>query len=413
MKNVLVTGGCGFIGSYLVRHLIRKNCNVVVIDNLSNSNRESCSKFAHFCEIDIRQTSLVEKTLIQYDIDTIFHLAAISGVEACEKNIDLAHDVNITSIENLVSIAKKYDVKNMFFTSSSAVYGESNTLNYVGKMLSPIGLYGKQKLVGEKIISNNFPNSSVILRLANVYGYGQNTSYGAVMPNFIKNALLDKPLIIYGNGNQCRSFIHVQDLSENIFKIMQKTENENINKTVLMNCGTVDSTSIKNLAELIIKCAKSRSVITYKNSRKNDIKQSKFLPDELFLKCGSLCENKIVTLIEEYKKEILKEGKYTMSEAYKTITLIIPKEIDVGGETVIYGDALDWKDYIGKIFKIKGKDCGVVKDCQEISDYSIKLTIKFRAENIKYFKLNLASSCNSSRQALSRLWNHQTSPRSS
>lgn len=243
--NVIVTGGAGFIGSHLVEKLLDENYQVTVIDNLSNGSEKNLDKRANFVKSDITNQKIV-KTIKKINPDFLFHLAAKSSITYSLKNPSEDIRVNLLGTQNVLDGLNGTRVKKIIFTSSAAVYKPSDNLPIVEKHpLEPVSFYGTSKLCSEFLITNFSKQKKikyVILRLANVYGEKQNShTEGGVVSIFIENILKGKLVIIYGDGNQTRDFIYVEDVIQAFTTAL--------NKQIfgIFNLGTTRQTSIMSL----------------------------------------------------------------------------------------------------------------------------------------------------------------------
>ena len=217
--KVVVTGGCGFIGSHLVDRLIKENHKVIVIDNLSSGQKENLNPVAKFYKLDILD-SKVSEVFRKEKPEIIFHLAAQIDVrKSVEKPIEDAN-TNILGSLNILENCKRYKIKKIIFISTGgAIYGEADIVptpeNYPEFPLSP---YGICKLTIEKYLNyyyKVFRLPFISLRLANVYGPRQNSKGEAgVVAIFCDKMLLKKQAIINGDGNQTRDFVFVEDAVE-------------------------------------------------------------------------------------------------------------------------------------------------------------------------------------------------------
>ena len=264
-----VTGGAGFIGSYIVNLLLEKNHNVLVLDNMHAGKKENLhdSDKLEFYQADIRDYSLLENHL--QNIDGIFHQAALTSVPESFKKPKEYFDVNVIGTKNIFEIANNKKIR-VVYASSSSIYG--NTMQIPIKenfKKNPINPYGKTKLEGE-ILVEKFKNLSVIgLRYFNVYGIGQNISYAGVITKFLEQIKNKKPLTINDNGNQIRDFIHVKDIAKANLAAMKS----NVKKSFL-NIGTGITTSINDLAKMMIDLSNSKNEVIHGSKLEGDIEKS-------------------------------------------------------------------------------------------------------------------------------------------
>jgi UDP-glucose 4-epimerase len=217
-KRFVVTGGAGFIGSNAILELVRNNNEVIAIDNLSIGNMRNLSKVESkisFVNGDIRNLELL-KEYIQ-GADYILHYAALASVPHSVEDPIAANQNNIDGTLNVLLAACDAGVKRVIYISSSAVYGNSPAMPKTEDMNpEPLTPYAITKLVGEqycKIFYDLYGLKTVSLRYFNVFGphQDQNSQYAAVIPKFISAMLKNEQPTIYGNGEQSRDFIYVQN----------------------------------------------------------------------------------------------------------------------------------------------------------------------------------------------------------
>lgn len=245
-----VTGGAGFVGNYLVKRLIKENHDVIVIDSLYRGKLENLKEVSdkiQFEKIDIRNFDVM-RTIIR-NTDGVFHEAALTDVQESFTKQDEYADVNVKGTENIFKIAKEFGIK-VVYASSSSVYGNpKKTPIKEDSKRAPINPYGNTKLEDE-FLAERYTNDGVSiigLRYFNIYGRGQTGSYAGVITKFINNLKEKKWPIIFGNGEQKRDFIFVEDVAKANIAAMKS----NI-KSGFFNVGTGITTSIKQLAEQMI-----------------------------------------------------------------------------------------------------------------------------------------------------------------
>ena len=245
-----VTGGAGFVGSHLVKLLIKKGHEVKVIDNLHTGKMENLQEVEseiEFQKIDIQDYNSIEKEL--NSVDGVFHQAALTVVQDSFKMPEKYHDVNVKGTENIFKIAQKNNFK-VVYASSSSVYGHQNVVPILENFnKKPINPYGKTKL-DDEILSEKYANQGVKiigLRYFNIFGKGQTLEYAGVITKFLDRIRERKAPIIFGNGSQIRDFIHVEDVaSANYLAMNSNTTNSHV------NIGTGNSISILELAKIMI-----------------------------------------------------------------------------------------------------------------------------------------------------------------
>tara|TARA_Y100000004_G_scaffold196900_1_gene268657 strand:- start:1896 stop:2834 length:939 start_codon:yes stop_codon:yes gene_type:complete len=262
MKHI-VTGGAGFIGSHLVKKLVEQGDEVVVIDNHSSSGGELLNENALKQSVktisgDISyikcQTGLHDKLTSAFEgADTVFHLAARARVQPSIENPILYNATNVEGTLNMLEYARKAKVRRFVFTSSSSLYGDTETFPTPETLQpNPLSPYGLQKLIGEQycqLYSRIHDMDTVCLRYFNVYGEGAPTkgAYCLVMGIFIQQALEGKNLTIYGDGQQRRDFTYVGDVvNANILasKCSKKLSGE------AFNIGNGDNRSVQEIADV-------------------------------------------------------------------------------------------------------------------------------------------------------------------
>lgn len=277
-KSVLVTGAAGFIGSRLVQSLLNKGYKVVAFDNLSagtltNLKVQSQHSNYTFIKGDIRNRADIQHAL--KNTHALVHLAAQIDVAASVANPTETHEVNSTGTLNLLEEAVKNHVKQFVFASSTAVYGDTEELPIKENApLRPLSPYAASKVAGEAYCSafaNCHDLTAIALRFFNVYGVGkENNPYSGVITKFIQKAKQHQPLIIEGDGEQTRDFIHVDDVVE---AITLAVEHRGV-KFEVFNVCTGKQTSINKLAEVIGKVSGEKCEVMHTSKRVGDIRDS-------------------------------------------------------------------------------------------------------------------------------------------
>ena len=214
-RNVLVTGGAGFIGSHLVDMLVDLDANVTVLDNLSSGNLENLShlKTINFVHGDIRDFDVCMQTI--KNCRTVFHSAALVSVPESIQDPIKCNEINVTGTLNLIQAAKENKIEQLIFSSSSAVYGQKNGMLSEEDECCPISPYGLSKLISEhycKLFATEVP--SICLRYFNVFGARQNPNgqYAGVVAKFSEQIKNNHPITIFGDGTQIRDFIGVENV---------------------------------------------------------------------------------------------------------------------------------------------------------------------------------------------------------
>jgi UDP-glucose 4-epimerase len=228
MKNVLVTGGAGFIGSNLIKQLVKYNNSITILDNFSSGYRDYLLPFpsVNIINGDIRDQAIVEIAL--HDVDTVFHLAASVGNK---RSIDYPitdAETNVIGTLNVLEVARKNKIHKIVVASSAGIFGELKTIPIKeDHPIEPDSPYGCTKLCEEKLslsYSKLYDMEVICLRYFNVYGPNQRfDAYGNVIPIFVFNMLQNKPILIYGDGEQTRDFVHVDDVVQANIKAAEVT----------------------------------------------------------------------------------------------------------------------------------------------------------------------------------------------
>ncbi len=269
--RILITGGAGFIGSHLAERLLKDGHHVQIIDNLSTGKLENIETFKHNPKFSYTIGTILNRDLMEQLIsksDQIYHLAAAVGVKYIIENPLLSLKTNIMGTENVLELANKYKCK-VLITSTSEVYGKSDKLPFnetSDRLMGPTQIsrwgYACSKCIDEFYAQAFYREKKmpvVIARCFNTVGPRQTGQYGMVVPKFVKSALLDQPIIIYGSGKQTRCFADVLDVIEAFLALMaeKKCEGE------IFNVGTQESISIEDLAKKVKTMCDSKSKIEY------------------------------------------------------------------------------------------------------------------------------------------------------
>jgi UDP-glucose 4-epimerase len=250
MKYV-VTGGAGFIGSYITKMLVEQGHNVTVIDNLytgKEKNLESIKDKIVFVKGSILDNELLED--ITKDVDGVFHQAALASVQDSFVKPNEYNDVNVNGTENILRLAKKNRFK-IVYASSSSVYGNPKRIPIKeSDDKNPINPYAETKLKKEELaVKYSKMGVKVIgLRYFNVFGNGQSNEYAGVLKLFLERIRKELPPKINGDGTQFRDFVYVKDVADANIMAMESKINHDF-----FNVGTNTSITILDLANTIIK----------------------------------------------------------------------------------------------------------------------------------------------------------------
>ncbi|MCP4344030.1 MAG: NAD-dependent epimerase/dehydratase family protein [Desulfobacterales bacterium] len=268
-KKWLITGGCGFIGASLTEKLVTEGGHFIrILDNLSVGSLSDIARVCGFTETDTRPCSrhltlspyaeLIVGDIRDYDtcckasegVDIIVHLAANTGVGPSVENPKADMESNIIGIFNMLEAAKQNRVSRFIFASSGAPVGECEPPIHEGLAPHPVSPYGASKLAGEGYCSayfHSFGIETVALRFGNVYGPGSGHK-NSVVAKFIRQAMNGETLEIYGDGNQTRDFIFIDDL---IMAIMLSSDKSGIGGEIFQIAANTETT-VKELAEKLL-----------------------------------------------------------------------------------------------------------------------------------------------------------------
>ena len=235
-KNILVTGGAGYVGSGLLRELLFKGYSVTCVDNLMFGGESLLdiwhNKKFNFIKCDINNKKKIYKILLENNFDTVIHLAAIVGDPACKLYSDLAIKTNWESSKWLAEKSKETGVSKFNFASTCSNYGKmDNSQLFVNEnsMLAPVSLYAELKVKFEKYLLNKMRKSKIfsptVLRFSTVYGISPRMRFDLTVNEFVKDLALKKNLIIFGK-NFWRPYCHVKDFSNAFITIMKSPKHK-------------------------------------------------------------------------------------------------------------------------------------------------------------------------------------------
>jgi len=270
MKVILVTGGTGFLGSHLCEKLLQQNNHVICLDNNFTGNLDNVAHLRENPHFEFIRHDVTKD--IYLEIDEIYHLACPASPKDYQFNSIKTIKTNILGTLNMLGLAKRTGAK-ILLTSTSEVYGDPQISpqheDYWGNV-NPIGIrscYDEGKRLAETLMMEYHRNCGVdtrIVRIFNTYGPRLNKDDGRVVSNFINQALEGKPITIYGDGSQTRSFCYVDDQINGLIKLMASNYN------LPVNIGNPREISIKDIAEIILKLTGSKSEIEYKELPQDD-----------------------------------------------------------------------------------------------------------------------------------------------
>lgn len=251
--TLMVIGGSGFIGSYVVKALTTNGIEVIAYDLIQSSVEDNKSIRA-----DILELPSIERVLFEYQVDTIVHLVGLPTLEYCEKNPRFSFMLNVMSVQNALEAMRLADIKRIIFASTAMVYGfNCNKPLKETDPTNPKTIYGYHKLIAEQAIkaySESYGIDYIIFRLFNVYGGNPHLGKD-VISIFIRRALNGEPLIVKG-PNKFRDFIHIDDVAYAFLKASKM----NLSK-VILNIGTGEKITLHQLAKIVKTCFPNIEII--------------------------------------------------------------------------------------------------------------------------------------------------------
>lgn len=275
-KNILITGGAGFIGSHIVDRLSPEN-RVIVLDNLFTgqmSNLEKSKDRITFIKGDILDKALLMEVVAKVDI--IFHLAANTGVIRSIQDPDFDMNVNIRGTLNLLEACRNSKVERLVYASSGAIFGEARYIPIdEGHPINPESPYAVSKLAAEKYCFTFYKVHGVpatVLRYFNVYGPRQNSSeYANVISIFSRRIREGKPLTIFGDGKQTRDFVFVEDVVS--ANVLAATQPDAIGE--IFNIATGKETNIEQLISILAEVSGKENSVIYAAPRAGEVRNSR------------------------------------------------------------------------------------------------------------------------------------------
>ncbi len=277
-KQILVTGGAGFIGSHLVEELLKRNYFVKILDNFSTGKLEN---LAH---LDQNKIQIIKGDVSHFEeifeaaqnVEAIYHEAALVSVPLSIQNPQLSFQINSLGSFNVFETARRLNISKVIYASSAAVYGTNQNLPLKEtELCEPLSPYALEKHYTEQLAHLYFHLygiSSVGLRYFNVYGERQDPTspYSGVISIFVDKLLKNQQITIFGDGEQTRDFIYVKDIVQaNILALQYSEKNAQI-----FNVGTQTSITINKLLFVLQTQLKTSIIPTYQPNRSGDIKDS-------------------------------------------------------------------------------------------------------------------------------------------
>ena len=285
VKNILITGGAGYIGSHISEILVKNKKNVFIVDNLSTGYSKLINKNARFFRANINNKNKIKSIIINNKIDSVIHLAASLIIGLGEKYPKFYYKNNVLGTKNLLTACFNTTVKNFIFSSTAAVYKDGLFKVTEKSTLKPKSVYGKTKLKAENLIITHCKKNKVnygILRYFNIVGSSPSGKIGLInkgdhlFKNFAVQTFKKKPIFkIYGanyntKDKTCiRDFIHVSDIAEIHGKVLEKINKEK--KSKILNCGYGQGISVREVAEEFKKYTNKNLKIINLTRRKGDL----------------------------------------------------------------------------------------------------------------------------------------------
>ena len=285
IKNILITGGAGYIGSHISEILVNNKKKIYIVDNLSTGYRKLINKKAKFFKVNILDGKTVKKIIKKHEIDSVIHLAANLIISEGEKYPKKYYKNNVIGTQNLLKACSNSNIKNFIFSSTAAIYKDDQFKVSENSAIKPKSVYGKTKIKCEKIIQSFCRNNNInygILRYFNIAGSSPSGKIGLInksdhlFKNFSREIMKKKPVLkIYGNnyktkdGSCIRDFIHVSDIAEIHLKVLEKIDKTN--KSKILNCGYNKGTSVLEVAKEFKKQTSKKVKIMITKRRKADL----------------------------------------------------------------------------------------------------------------------------------------------
>jgi UDP-glucose 4-epimerase len=270
-EKFLVTGGAGFIGSHLCELLVHNGHSVVAIDNLSTGNLDNILHLLPMTGFQFVRESITNSQVLDRltsEAGIIIHLAAVVGVKLIVEDPVNTIATNIMGTEAVLTTANRYGCKVML-ASTSEVYGKGSKVPFneeddcvMGPTSHSRWAYATSKAIDEFLglaYHRQFSLPVVVMRFFNTVGPRQTGQYGMVIPRFVRQALANEPITIYGDGEQSRCFADVADIIGAVYKLSSHPSAVG----QVFNVGSIEEVSIRELAERVIKATGSQSKVIY------------------------------------------------------------------------------------------------------------------------------------------------------
>jgi len=276
-KQYLVTGGAGFIGSHIVRRLVSDGQQVRVVDNLSTgttSRLDDVRQSIDFLHGDLADEQVSEAAV--RGVDCVFHQAAIPSVQRSINDSIGTNRANVTATLNLLECCRKANVRRFVYAASSSAYGDAEVLPKIESMpVNPLSPYALQKWAGEhycKLYYKLYGLETISLRYFNVFGPAQDphSEYSAVIPRFITALLTNRPITVYGDGEQSRDFTYVENIVE--ANLLASNASSTAGDTCNIGCG--ERVRLNALIGLLEEHIGVKAEVTYTEPKAGDVRHS-------------------------------------------------------------------------------------------------------------------------------------------
>ena len=276
-KRILVTGGAGFLGSHLCEHLLKQECEIICVDNYYTGSKNNVSDLMDDKYFELYRHDITFPLFVE--VDEIYNLACPASPEHYQKDPVQTTKANVHGAINMLGMAKRLKIK-ILQASTSEVYGDPSvhpqTESYRGNVncIGPRSCYDEGKRCAETLFFDYYRQHKVnikVARIFNTYGPRMHPNDGRVVSNFIIQALQDKPITVYGDGSQTRSFCYVDDLINGMIRLMNSRDDFH----GPVNLGNPQEFTILQLAEKVIEITESKSKINFKPLPEDDPLQRK------------------------------------------------------------------------------------------------------------------------------------------
>lgn len=276
-KTFLVTGGAGFIGSHIIRRVLKEGGSVRVLDNLSTGKRDrlqDMERSIEFIEDDLTDRSVCDAAA--RGVEFVLHQAAIPSVHRSIQDPLGTNQTNITGTLNLLESCRKQGVRRLVYAASSSAYGDTEILPKQEDMpANPLSPYALQKLVGERyctLYNNLYGLETVSLRYFNVFGPSQDpySEYSAVIPKFATRLQSGQSLVVYGDGEQSRDFTYIDNVVEANMLALRAPRAAG----AVINVGCGQRLTLNQLIRFLEEILGTRAEVDYQQPRRGDVRHS-------------------------------------------------------------------------------------------------------------------------------------------